>query len=85
MLISVVAALALFAAPEATQSGAPLTVDAKPAAAAPPEMRKVCETIEVSGSNLPKKKCHTVPVKAAPKTGDDKEAATTPAPAKPGA
>lgn len=67
MLISAVAALVLFAAPEATQSGAEsATADAKPAAAAAkPETKRVCEVIEVSGSKLPKKKCRDVPVKAA--------------------
>jgi len=67
MLISALAALVLFAAPETTQSGAEAaqTADAKPAAAeAKPEMRRVCTTIEVAGSNTPKKKCRMVPVKA---------------------
>jgi len=84
MLISAIAALAMFAAPDAAQSGA-TAPDAKPAAAAQPAMRKVCEAIEVSGSNLPKKKCRNVPVKAEAKTDDKKEAETTPAPAAPGA
>jgi len=68
MLISAVAALVLFAAPEATQSGAEAaTAEAKPAAAeAKPQTKRVCEVIEISGSKLPKKKCRDVPVKAAP-------------------
>jgi hypothetical protein len=67
MLISALAAVALFAAPETTQSGEA----AKMAAEAKPEMKRVCTTIEVSGSNLPKKKCKNVPVKAAAKPGEE--------------
>ena len=71
MLISVFAALALFAAPEAAQSGgsapeATSAAEATPAAEAKPAVRKVCTTIQVSGTNLPKKKCKTVPVKPEP-------------------
>ncbi|MBL8773292.1 MAG: hypothetical protein JNK30_18055 [Phenylobacterium sp.] len=63
MLISAFAAIALFVAPEATQSG-------EAAKAAQPEMRKVCVTYEVSGSNLKRKKCRNEPVKAATKPGE---------------
>ena len=66
MLISAVAALALFAAPEATQSGDNAASDAaKPAAAAEakPVTRKVCYQSEVSGTRLPKKTCRTEVVK----------------------
>lgn len=76
MLISALAAIVMFAAPEASQSGEA----SKMAAEAKPEMKKVCETIQVSGSNLPKKKCRNVPVKAAAKPGED---ATDKAPTKP--
>lgn len=75
MLISAAVALVLFAAPEAAQSGetaqAP-AAQAAPAAEAKPAMRKVCYTIEVAGSNLPKKKCHMEPVKAEPKQEAEK-------------
>lgn len=72
MLLSAVAALVLFAAPEATQSGAEAAqAEAKPAAAeAKPEMQRVCTTVEVSGSNLPKKKCKMVPVKTPAKMAE---------------
>jgi len=63
MLISAFAALALFAAPEAAQSGGAETA-AVPPAETQPATKKVCTTIQVSGSNLPKKRCRTVPVKA---------------------
>ncbi|MBX3484085.1 hypothetical protein [Phenylobacterium sp.] len=76
MLISALAAVVLFAAPETVQSGEA----AKMAVQAKPEMKRVCETIEVSGSNLPKKKCRNVPVKAAAKPGED---AADKAPTKP--
>ena len=77
MLLSAVAALVLFAAPETTQSGAEAAQNAAaPAAeAAKPEMRKVCTTIEVSGSNLPKKKCKMVPAKAGEKVAEGAAAA----------
>lgn len=65
MLISALAAVVLFAAPETTQSG-----EAAKMAEAKPEMKRVCETVQVSGSNLPKKKCRNVPVKAADKPGE---------------
>ena len=82
MLISAVAALALFAAPETTQSGdtaaqAP-AAEAAAAAEAKPEMRKICTTVEVAGSNLPKKKCRLEPVKAAPKEEAEKAAPSSP-------
>ena len=70
MLISVLAAVAMFAAPESAQSGEA----GKMAAGAKPEMKRVCETIHVSGSNLPKKKCRNVPVKAASKPGEGEQA-----------
>ncbi|MBL8553881.1 MAG: hypothetical protein JNL41_06345 [Phenylobacterium sp.] len=76
MLISALAAIVMFAAPEASQSGEA----AKMAAEAKPEMKKVCETIQVSGSNLPKKKCRNVPVRAAAKPGEE---ATGKAPTRP--
>jgi hypothetical protein len=80
MLLSAVAALVLFAAPEATQSGAEAqAAEAKPAAAAEakPEMQRVCTTVEVAGSNLPKKKCKMVPVKTAPKMAEGAAATET--------
>ena len=76
MLISAFAALVLFAAPEATQSGGvESTTAAQPAAEAKPLTKKVCTTVEVPGSNLPKRKCRTVPVKAeAPKPTQEAKA-----------
>ena len=68
MLISAAVALALFAAPEATQSGdtaAPAAQAAPAAAEAKPATRRVCYEAEVSGSRLPKKVCKTETVKAA--------------------
>jgi hypothetical protein len=82
MLISAVAALVLFAAPEATQSGettaAPTAAAAPAAAEAKPAMRRVCYEIEVSGSRLPKKKCREEPVKAAPKKEAEQTAKDAP-------
>lgn len=77
MLISVVAALALFAAPEATQSGETTAAQAPAAATAEakPAMRRVCSEVELSGSRLPKKSCKMVPVKAEPKQEAEKTAA----------
>lgn len=79
-IASLVAAAALFAAPESTQSGAPAAETAapaaQPAAAAKPAMKRVCEMIEVSGSNLPKKKCHDVPVKPDAKPTEEAKADT---------
>ena len=81
MLISAFAALALFAAPEAAQSGGAETASAvAPAAAAEaqPATRKVCTTVQVSGSNLPKRKCRTAPVKAeTPKPTEEAKAETS--------
>ena len=81
MLSFAVAARVLFAAPETTSAGA---APAQAAAAAPPatkpEMRKVCTTVELSGSNLPKKKCRMEPVKTDPKIA---EGAPAPDAAKP--
>jgi hypothetical protein len=76
MLISVLAAVAMFAAPESAQSGSTQSGEAaKIAAEAKPEMKRVCETIQLSGSNLPKKKCRNVPVKAAAtKPGEGEQA-----------
>jgi len=72
MLISALAALAMFAAAETTQSGAETApiAEARPAAATvKSEMRMVCKTVEVSGSSLARKQCRKVPVKAeAPET-----------------
>jgi len=70
MLLSAVAALVMFAAPEATQSGAETQ-----AAEAKPEMQRVCTVVDVSGSKLPKKKCKMVPVKAPEKTAEGSPAA----------
>jgi hypothetical protein len=71
MLLSAVAAFALFAAPETTQSGEPA---APAAAAAKPATKRVCEVVEVAGSNLPKKRCRDVPVKAEPKPTEEAKA-----------
>lgn len=83
MLISAIAALVLFAAPEATQSGeTPAAQAPAPAAAeAKPAMRRVCYEVEISGSRLPKKNCKMEPVKTEPK----QEAEKAPAPEKPAA
>ena len=80
MLISAVAALVLFAAPEATQSGEATAAQAPAAAAAEakPATRRVCYEIEVSGSRLPKKKCRDEPVKAAPKKEAEQTAKDAP-------
>lgn len=75
MLLSVAAALVLFAAPETTKSGAESAPTAAATPAAKPEMRKVCTTVELSGSNLPKKTCKLVPVKADPKMAEGAPAA----------
>jgi hypothetical protein len=75
MLLSAVAALVLFAAPETTQSGEPAAQPpAAPAAEAKPATKRVCQTIEVAGSNLPKKKCRDVPIKAEPKPTEEAKA-----------
>ena len=85
MLISAAVALALFAAPETTDSGAtaapPPAAEAAPVAAAEakPAMRKVCAEVEVSGSRLPKKKCRMEPVKGEPKQEAEKAPAANPA------
>jgi len=65
----------MFAAPETTQAGGS-TPEAKPAATAEakPLTKRVCETIEVAGSNLPKKKCRDVPVKAEAKVAEETKA-----------
>jgi hypothetical protein len=78
MLISAVAALVLFAAPEATQSGETAAAPAATAAAAEakPATRKVCYETEVSGSRLPKKVCRTEKVKEAPKATEEAAAKT---------
>ncbi|HEX7943270.1 MAG TPA: hypothetical protein VF495_01320 [Phenylobacterium sp.] len=81
MLMSAVAALVLFAAPEATQSGETPAAQAPAATAvaeAKPATRKVCYEIEVSGSRLPKKKCREEPVKAAPKKEAEQAAKDAP-------
>jgi hypothetical protein len=78
MLMSAVAALVLFAAPEATQSGEAPAAQAPAAAAAEakPAMRRVCYEVEVSGSRLPKKNCKMEPVKTAPKATEEASAKT---------
>ena len=81
MLMSAVAALVLFAAPEATQSGETPAAQAPAAAEAKPAMRRVCYEVELSGSRLPKKTCKMEPVKTEPK----REAEKTPAAEKPAA
>jgi hypothetical protein len=80
MLLSAVAALALFAAPEATQSGEATAAPAPAAAAAAakPAMRRVCYQSEVSGTRLPTKTCHLEPVKAAPKKEAEETAKDAP-------
>ena len=70
MLISALLAMALFAEPAASSgAGAGGTPDAaaeaKPAAAAAkPEMRRVCEKVAVENSRAPKKKCRMVPARS---------------------
>lgn len=71
MLISALAAVVLLAAPETVQSGEA----AKAAAEAKPATRKVCYTVEVSGSRMPKKKCREEPIKATTKPGEGDEPA----------
>jgi hypothetical protein len=71
MLISALAAITLLAAPEAVSGEA-----TKAAAEAKPATRKVCTTIEVAGSRMPKKKCREEPVKAATKPGEGGEPAS---------
>ncbi|WP_296599895.1 hypothetical protein [Phenylobacterium sp.] len=61
MLISAVAALALFAAPETTQSGEAVAAE-KPAKSAKAEEKgptKMCYTATPSGSRMPRKVCVT--------------------------
>lgn len=63
MLISALAALALFAAPDANQGGAAAAQAAPPAAEAKP--KKVCRKMpDVSGSRLAKTVCVTEKPKA---------------------
>ncbi len=77
MLISALAALALFAAPDANQGAAPASSDAaQPAAEAKP--KKVCRKMpDVSGSRLAKTVCVTERPKA------EKAPAAAPAEAEP--
>lgn len=70
MLISAFAALALFAAPEAAQSG---DSEAKPAAAEAKGPVKRCYTATPSGSRMPRKVCVT----EAPKSEEKDEAEKT--------
>jgi hypothetical protein len=77
MLLSAAVALALFAAPETTQSGE--TAQAPAAAEAKPATRKVCQDVEVAGSRLPKRKCREEPVKAAPKKEAEQSSKAAPA------
>ncbi len=76
MLISAVAALALFAAPETTQSGESLAAE-KPAKSAKAEDKgpaKTCYTATPSGSRMPRKVCVTKAAEGAKQT-DKTEAA----------
>ncbi|MFZ5720721.1 MAG: hypothetical protein ACOY5Y_14785 [Pseudomonadota bacterium] len=57
MLVSALAAIAMFAAPAAAEGG--------DKAQAKPAMVRVCQKIEAAGSAVPKKKCVMKPVKAA--------------------
>lgn len=66
IIASFAAAVALFAA--APEAAAPAADAAKPAT------KRVCETVEVAGSNLPKKKCRDVPVKAETKPTEEAKA-----------
>jgi len=70
MFISALVAVALFAAPEAAQSGGS-TPEAKAPAEAKAAPRKTCYTAKPSGSRLPRKVCVT----EAPKAADREEAA----------
>jgi len=69
MLIPALLSMSLFAEPSAGAPGAGAASaagEAKPAAAeAKPEMRRVCEKVEVANSRAPKKKCRMVPVASA--------------------
>ncbi|MGA0607554.1 hypothetical protein ACO2Q0_16305 [Phenylobacterium sp. VNQ135] len=72
MIVSALAALALFAAQEAAPAAAP-AADASPAAAAAP--KKVCKKQpEVSGSRLAKKVCVTEKPKAEAAPAETKSA-----------
>jgi hypothetical protein len=82
MLLSVVAALALFAAPEAAQSGGS-AADAKPAAEAKAEPKKTCYTSTPSGSRLPRRTCVIVAPKSEPKPETEAAAPAEGAPANP--
>lgn len=55
MLVSALAAMVMFAAPEASQAGA--APAAPPAASAKAKARKVCHTVPSSESRLPRKVC----------------------------
>lgn len=77
MLISAVAALVLFAAPEATQSGETAAPAAdKPAAEAAAKPKKSCYKTTPPGSKLPKTVCVT---EKAPKQEADKAEKGAPA------
>jgi len=70
MLISAIAALALFAAPETTQAGETAAAE-KPAKSAKAEDKgpaKTCYTTTPSGSRMPRKVCVT---KAVERSKDD--------------
>ena len=70
MLISAIAALALFAAPETTQAGDTVAAE-KPAKSAKAEDKgptKTCYTATPSGSRMPRKVCVT---KAAERNKDE--------------
>ena len=65
MLISAIAALAMFAAPQTPQGA-----DAAPKAGTKVAGKKVCTRTVLPGSNLPTRVCTTVTPKPAPKERD---------------
>jgi hypothetical protein len=84
MLISALAAIALFAAPDAGQSGAGQAgepgSEAKAAAAEAKQPTKTCYTAKPSGSRLPRKICVTNAGPRAQKSVDEAKSADKPKP-----
>ena len=76
MLMSALAALALFAAPDAAQSGG-----AAPEAKAEPKPSKTCYTVSDPGSRLPRKVCVTRPAETEEQPAAEAQPATEDKPA----
>jgi len=77
MLISAVAALAMFAAPETTQAGAAAEKPTK-SAEAKAAPAKTCYTATPSGSRMPRKVCVTTAAKGEEKSEKDLKAEAKP-------